>query len=46
MRKNVIDSSKFNTGRALPYELRISDFESAMQDVYDCFYDVNSLLAS
>lgn len=45
MHKNFIDKSKFNTARALPYELRISDFESAMQDVYDFFHDVNSLLA-
>lgn len=25
----------------LPYELRLLDFEGAMQDVYDFFYDVN-----
>ncbi len=31
----------FNPDVELPYELRILDFESAMQDVYDFFYDVN-----
>ncbi len=29
----------------LPFELRISDFEHAMQDIYDFFYDVNTLLS-
>ena len=28
----------------LPYELRLKDFEMAMQDVYDFFFDVNKLL--
>jgi hypothetical protein len=28
----------------LPYEFRLADFEIAMQDVYDFFYDVNKLL--
>ena len=28
----------------LPYELRLQDFQMAMQDVYDFFYDVNSHL--
>lgn len=36
----------FNASVDLPYGLRIADFELAMQDVYDLFYDVNSLLAS
>jgi hypothetical protein len=27
----------------LPYSLRLTDFEIAMQDVYDFFFDVNSL---
>ena len=31
----------FNPEVVLPYELRLLDFESAMQDVYDFFYDVN-----
>jgi len=38
------NSAKFNTKFKLPFELRLKDFEMAMQDVYDFFYDVNSLL--
>lgn len=38
--------SAFNTAARLPYELRLQDFEIAMQDVYDFFFDVNKLLAS
>ena len=34
----------FNPAIALPYELRQLDFEGAMQDVYDFFFDVNSFL--
>ena len=41
---NVVDKSKFNRTLSLPFELRLMDFESAMQDVYDFFYDVNSHL--
>jgi hypothetical protein len=39
--RNSIDPSKFNTSAALPFELRLKDFELTMQDVYDFFYDVN-----
>jgi len=35
---------EFNSNAILPYELRLRDFEMAMQDVYDFFYDVNRLL--
>ena len=42
--RNVVDRTKFNPLASLPYELRIWDFESAMQDVYDFFYDVNANL--
>jgi hypothetical protein len=34
----------FNAQLQLPFNLRIEDFAMAMQDVYDFFYDVNSLL--
>ena len=34
----------FNDRVALPYQLRLQDFQMAMQDVYDFFYDVNSHL--
>ena len=43
---NTIDSTKFNISAHLPYELRLKDFEMAMQDVYDFFYDVNSMLVA
>ena len=42
--RNVVDRTKFNPLASLPYELRIRDFESAMQDIYDFFYDVNANL--
>ncbi len=42
-REKVIPSA-FNPDADLPYELRLKDFEIAMQDVYDFFYDVNQLL--
>ena len=43
--RNVVDRTKFNPALDLPYQLRVTDYESAMQDVYDFFYDVNSHLA-
>lgn len=45
IRRNIIDAIKFNMDAHLPYELRLKDFEIAMQDIYDFFYDVNSHLA-
>ena len=39
--RNAPDPKKFNKGVNLPYQLRLKDFELAMQDVYDFFYDVN-----
>ena len=42
--RNTIDRTKFNEAASLPYELRLGDFEIAMQDVYDFFSDVNTLL--
>lgn len=42
---NHPDSNRFNPDATLPFNLRLKDFEMAMQDVYDFFYDVNSLLA-
>src|SRR5437016_6966983 len=32
----------FNRNVSLPFQLRLEDFEIAMQDVYDLFYDVNT----
>lgn len=37
------DNSKFNQKAVLPYSLRLEDFEIAIQDVYDFFFDVNKL---
>ena len=42
--RESVDKSRFNPGAKLPYQLRLADFEIAMQDVYDFFYDVNKLL--
>jgi hypothetical protein len=39
--RNSVDNSKFNKKANLPFELRLKDFELAIQDVYDFFYDVN-----
>lgn len=44
LERNRPGGSRFNRAASLPYELRLKDFELAMQDVYDLFYDVNSLL--
>lgn len=44
--RNQVDLAKFNTSCVLPFELRLKDFEIAMQDVYDFFYDVNANLGS
>ncbi len=40
-----MERTKFNKVAQLPYELRLQDFEMAMQDAYDFFFDVNSYLA-
>lgn len=42
--RNTVDTTKFNPDAKLPFELRIQDFELAIQDVYDFFFDVNSHL--
>lgn len=44
--RNHADPAKFNQNATLPFQLRLKDFEMAMQDVYDFFYDVNLLLLS
>lgn len=41
IKRNIVESARFNTGAKLPFELRLKDFELAMQDVYDFFHDVN-----
>jgi hypothetical protein len=42
--RETVDPTNFNARAVLPYELRLKDFEIAMQDVYDFFYDVNEIL--
>lgn len=42
--RNQVAADRFNRELALPYEMRLQDFELAMQDVYDFFYDVNAHL--
>jgi hypothetical protein len=42
--KRTVDASAFNPNAGLPFSLRLKDFEIAMQDVYDFFFDVNALL--
>ena len=44
--RNRPDRNKFNPDANLPFELRLDDFESAMQDVYDFFFDVNTGLVA
>ncbi len=42
LRRNKIDRKLLNKKVALPFQLRLEDFELAMQDVYDFFFDVNT----
>jgi hypothetical protein len=41
----MVDVTKLNPEAVFPFQLRPQDFQMAMQDVYDFFYDVNSHLA-
>jgi len=42
--RNTVDPARFNRDAELPYALRHLDFQAAMQDAYDFFYDLNGLL--
>lgn len=44
--RNQVNREDLNDEAVLPFELRLQDFELAMQDVYDFFFDVNSHLRS
>ncbi len=46
IKRNTVDGSKFSKNASLPFELRSKDFELAMQDVYDFFFDVNTGLVA
>lgn len=43
--RNLVQLDKFNQNAVYPYELRLQDFQMAMQDVYDFFFDVNTYLS-
>jgi hypothetical protein len=43
LQREKLDTAAFNESASLPYSLRLKDFEIAMQDVYDFFFDVNKL---
>jgi len=43
LQRQKLDTARFNQSATLPYSLRLNDFEIAMQDVYDFFFDVNKL---
>jgi len=40
--REKVEVAKFNSTRELPFSLRLNDFQIAMEDVYDFFFDVNS----
>ena len=42
--RNAVDPGRFNDAAVLPFSLRLTDFHSAMQDVYDLFHDINGFL--
>lgn len=42
IKRQQVRKDAFNQHLQLPFELRSLDFEAAMQDVYDFFYDVNT----
>jgi hypothetical protein len=44
--RNTLDPAKFNPEIEFPFQLRADDFRSAVQDVYDFFYDVNTALVA
>jgi hypothetical protein len=40
--REKVDTARFNHAATLPYSLRLDDFQIAMEDVYDFFFDVNT----
>lgn len=46
LKRQKIKPGGFNEGAELPFQLRLKDFEIAMEDIYDFFHDVNTLLLS
>jgi hypothetical protein len=43
--REVVKHGGLNQAAVLPFQLRLTDFQAAMQDVYDFFHDVNVMLA-
>lgn len=43
-KKQILDIGAFNSRATMPYSLRLKDFEIAMHDVYDFFFDINATL--
>jgi len=41
MIRNNVKQAYFNPAATMPYSLRLKDFEMAMQDIDDFFYDIN-----
>lgn len=39
--RNTVHTQCFNADAQLPFQLRLKDFEMALQDVYDFYYDIN-----
>ena len=44
--RNQLDGTRLNRELPLPFEMRLEDFRSAVQDVYDFFFDVNTNLVA
>jgi hypothetical protein len=44
IRRNHPKPENFNRKAKLPFQLRLEDFQIAMQDVYDLFFDLNTSL--
>lgn len=40
--REKVNLERFNQEAVLPYSLRLDDFQIAMEDVYDFFFDVNT----
>ena len=43
--RNIVNIQGFNPTAVMPFELRLQDFQMAIQDVYDFFFDVNTHLS-
>lgn len=41
LQRNSVNPRCFNDNASLPFELRLKDFDMAIQDIYDFFYDIN-----